>query len=158
MKRNIVLRKIVEAGVIASIYAALGMLPYSSTAIQVRVSEALTVLPYLTSSAIPGLFIGCIITNIIATGNIIDIVFGSLATLIAAILTRNMPNKLLAPLPPVLINAVVVGIILHFTAGAPLFFTMLTVGIGQMIACYVLGYPLLVKLEKIKDRLFMDKQ
>lgn len=158
MKRNIVLRKVVEAGVIAAIYAALGMLPYSSSAIQVRVSEALTVLPYITPSAIPGLFVGCIITNIIATGNIIDIIFGSLATLTAAVFTRKMPNKLLAPLPPVLINAVVVAIILHYTAGAPLFFTMLTVGTGQTIACYVLGYPLLVKLEKIKHKLFMAEQ
>jgi uncharacterized membrane protein len=114
----------------------------------VRVSEALTVLPFIFPESILGLFIGCMIANIFGGLGVIDIVFGSLATLIAGYLTSKMPNLYLAPLPPVLINAIVVGLILKFVLGAPLLVTMLYVGIGQFLACYVMGLPLLYWLKR----------
>ncbi|MGE5613765.1 MAG: QueT transporter family protein, partial [Bacillota bacterium] len=101
-------RFIVEAAFIAAMYAALTILiPGGSGQVQVRVSEALTVLPFFMPAAIPGLFAGCLLANIIVGVSLYDVIFGSLATLAAAFLTRKMPVKYLAPLPPVVINAVV---------------------------------------------------
>jgi len=149
-------RYITEVAVIAALYAILTILfaPISYGQIQVRISEILTVLPFFTPAAIPGLFIGCIVANFYGGIGIIDIVFGSLATLIAAFLTCKMPKKVLAPLPPVVINALVVGFELNIISGAPLVATILWVGLGEALACYALGYPVLLQLEKYKLRLF----
>jgi uncharacterized membrane protein len=148
-------RFIVEAAIIAAMYAALTILiPGGSGQIQVRVSEALTVLPFFTPAAIPGLLVGCLIANLFVGAGPYDIIFGSLATLLAAFLTYKMPRKFLAPLPPVVINAIVVAFILKMAMNAPLLFTMATVAVGEIIACYVLGYPLLLLLEKQKGRIF----
>lgn len=122
---------------------------------QIRFAETLTVLPYFTPLAIPGLFVGCIAANIIGGNGIWDIVIGSLATLLSAYLTYkityNRPKrKLLAPLPPVIVNAVVVGPMLSILYKMPLFLTILSVGLGQIIACYVLGYPLMLLIGKNK--------
>lgn len=143
-------KKLVRMALIAAIYAVITivMAPFSYGPIQVRVSEALTILPFIFPESVLGLFIGCFIANIYGNYGIIDIVFGSLATLVAAYLTRKMPHWLLAPLPPVLINAVVVGLMLHYVAGFPLLATMGWVGLGQVLACYVLGLPLLYVLKK----------
>lgn len=157
------IRFITEAAVIAAMYAALTILiPGGSGQVQIRVSEALTVFAFFTPAAIPGLFIGCLSANIFVGAGIYDIVFGSLATLIAAYLTNRMPSKLLAPLPPVIINAVFVAFILYIAINAPLLVTMGTVALGEIIACYGLGYPLMLLLEKHRTRLFgkasiMDK-
>lgn len=153
MKR---VRFIVEVGLIAAMYAALTMLfaPISYGQIQVRISEALTILPFFTPAAIPGLAIGCLFSNFLSGFGIIDIIFGTLATLIAAVLTYYMPKKWLAPLPPVIVNGIIVGFVLNYVADLPLFITMLWVGFGELIACYLLGYPLLLSLEKNKDRIF----
>ncbi|MCX8128797.1 MAG: QueT transporter family protein [Clostridia bacterium] len=150
------LRFMTRAAVIAAMYATLTIVlgPLGSEVIQVRVSEALTILPFFTSAAIPGLFVGCIVANVIIGNGILDIIFGSLATLVAAFLTYKMPKKFLAPLPPVIINALVVGIMLGYLFGTPYWFAILTVGAGQLIACYVLGYPLLMVLEKYRNRFF----
>ncbi|KPU46122.1 QueT transporter [Oxobacter pfennigii] len=154
MNKN--LKFLVQAAVIAAIYAvltiALGSL--GSQVIQVRVSEAMTVLPFLTPAAIPGLFVGCIISNIVTGAGIWDVIFGSLATLLAAFATYKMPKKILAPLPPVIINAVVVGVLLGYLYSVPYWFAILTVGAGELISCYVIGYPLLLVLEKYKEKLF----
>jgi uncharacterized membrane protein len=148
-------RFIAEAAIIGAMYAALTILiPGGSGQIQVRISEALTVLAFFTPAAIPGLFAGCIIANIFVGAGPYDILFGSLATLIAAWLTWKMPRKFLAPLPPVIVNAVVVAFVLNFSIQAPLFATMGFVALGELIACYGLGYPLLLLLEKQKARLF----
>ncbi len=150
------IRYLVEAAVIAAMYAALTIfIPFSSGQIQVRVSEALTVLAFFTPAAIPGLFVGCFAANYIVGAGIYDLIFGSLATLIAAYLTSKMPKKYLAPLPPVIINAVVVAFVLKLTANLPILLTIVFVAIGELIACFALGYPLMLFIEKHKDRLFI---
>lgn len=150
--------QIVFSAIIGSIYAICTILlaPISYGALQVRVSEALTLLPFFSSYSIWGLFIGCLISNLVGGNGLIDIIFGSLATLIAAILTHYIGKsslkykKYLCPLPPVLINAVVVGFILNYTLKLPLLPSMFWVGIGETIACYVLGLLLLSAFEKNK--------
>lgn len=153
---KITVRKIVFGALIGAIYAVLGILlkPIVSGEIQVRVPEALTVLPFFSSFSILGLFVGCIVTNIFTGNGLIDIVFGSAATLLAAISTYYIGKtklrfkKYLAPLPPVIINAVVVGFILYYLYQLPLIASMLWVGLGQTIACYGLGLPLIHVIEK----------
>lgn len=149
-------RYIVEAAIIGSIYAVITILlaPISYGQIQVRVAEALTILPFFTPAAIPGLFVGCIVANIFGGGGLIDIIFGSLASLIAGILSRAMPKSWLVPLPPVIINGLVIGWVLFQVYGLPFWFSVGTVTLGQAIACYGLGHPLLLVLEKNKDKIF----
>lgn len=149
-------RFIVEAAILAAIYAVITIIlaPISYGQIQVRISEALTILPYFTPAAIPGLFVGCIVSNIFGGGGIIDIVFGSLATLIAAILSRMMRKRWLVPLPPVVINGFVIGWVLYRVYGLPYWPSVGTVTAGQLVACYGLGYPLLLLLEKHKEKIF----
>lgn len=157
-------KKIVYGALIAALYAVMtiALAPISYGQIQVRVAEALTVLPFFSSYSILGLFVGCIIANMIGGNGIFDVVFGSLATLISAVITyyigkSNLKYKrCLAPLPPVLINAVIIGIELNVVFKLPLVASMLWVGLGEMVACYVLGLPLLLyidKNEKIKEML-----
>jgi uncharacterized membrane protein len=143
-------KKITRIAIIAALYTAVTILlaPFSYGMVQVRVSEALTILPFIFPESVIGLFLGCLISNVYGGLGLIDIVFGSLATLIAAYLTSKMPRTWLAPLPPVLINAVVVGFILKYVLGAPLFLSMLYVGFGQLLACYGLGLPLLYLMRK----------
>lgn len=146
------------SAVIGAIYAVLTVFlaPISYGAIQFRVSEALTVIPYLFPPATWGLFIGCLIANLFSPAvTIADIVFGSLATLLAGYLTSRIKNKWFAPLPPVVINAVVVGLVLAYTtapdAVTAAFPTIaLSVAIGEFGACYALGLPLLFALSASK--------
>ena len=135
---------------IGAIYALLTVLfaPISYGMIQVRISEMLMILPFFTPAAIPGLFVGCLVANIFGGYGIPDIVFGSLATLVSAYLVSKIGNKYLVPLPPVIINAVVVGLVLHLVLDLPFYMTVIWVGIGQLVACYGLGLPLLLILEK----------
>ncbi len=138
-----------QAGIIAAVYAVLTIvIPLSSGPVQVRVSEMLTVLPYYTPAAVYGLTAGCLIANIFAGNGPLDVVFGSLATLIAALLTSKAPKRVLAPLPPVVANAVIIPIVLKLALGAPFFLTVLTIAAGQLAACYGLGYPLMLLLER----------
>jgi uncharacterized membrane protein len=153
---KIELKFIIKAAIIASIYAALTILlmPISYGPIQVRVAEALTVLPYFTSAAIPGLFIGCLVSNIAGGLGWMDIIFGSLATLISAYITYliRKSKKVLVPLPSVIVNGIVVGWVvstIYTESTLPLGITMLTVAGGQAVSCYGLGYPLLKLLEKL---------
>ena len=135
---------------LAAVYAALTMVlwPISYGPIQFRVAEAMTVLPYLYPEAVPGLFFGCLIANIFGGQGMSDIVFGSLATLVSALISRRIKTLWLVPMPPVLINAVVVGAVLSITFGLPFWLTAAEVGLGQLGACYVLGMPLLHFLRK----------
>lgn len=159
-KSKFTTRQLATAGIIAAIYTVLSLFAsvfgIAYGPIQCRFSEALTVLPFLMPEAIPGLFIGCLVTNLMSTVGPLDIIFGSLATLIAAVWTRKMPNKWLAPLPPVLCNAVIIGAMIAwyevgFTSAfwASFAFNAFTVGLGEAIACYVLGLLLLQVMEKI---------
>lgn len=154
-------RFLVQAAVIAALYSVLVMLatltPWGAISfggVQFRFSEALTVLPYFTPAAIPGLFVGCLISNVAGTVagvslGLADIVFGSLATLAAAVCSWLLRrNKWLVPLPPVVINAVVVGLMLHYILKLPLIASVLSVAGGQLVVCYLLGMPLLLALEK----------
>ena len=153
------LKQIAFIGVLAGLYAALTIFlaPISYGVIQVRVSEALTVIPFLTPLAIPALFIGVFLANIFGGFGPWDILGGSLLTLIAAIFTyylRKTNKPWLAPLPPVIINAFGVSAYLqYFVEGSEpglgtYFFFVFTIGIGQLIACYVIGYPFLRYLMK----------
>lgn len=150
-------RDLTLAAVLAAVYAVLTVtLPIPQySGVQVRLAEAMTVLPFLFPAATPGLFIGCVIANLFSPYPL-DVVCGSAATLLACLMTRHMPNRWLAPLPPVLCNAAIVGAeIAWFEAGFtaafwPAYaFNAFTVGLGELLACYVLGSLLLEALPKI---------
>jgi uncharacterized membrane protein len=155
MRRKI--RILTTSAIIAALYVVitvvLGFTSYGP--VQVRFSEAMTVLPYFTPVAAPALFVGCIIANIFGGNGIWDITIGSAATLIAAFLTYklsfNKPKrKWLAPLPPVIVNAVVVGPMLSILYGMPMLLSIGSVAAGELIACYALGYPLMLIIERNK--------
>ena len=153
MKLSPSTRRMVRGGLIAAVYAVLCMafFTFSYGDVQFRISEALTVLPLLMPEAVPGLFIGCLLSNILGGMGILDIVFCSLATLLAAILTRLLRNapKWVAVLPVVLVNAFVIGIVvLHFGAGLPMWRSVASVGLGQLVGVYALGLPLYYALNK----------
>ena len=122
--------------------------PISYGPIQFRVSEALTLLPFYFPEAIPGLFIGCIFANFFGGFGLIDMIFGSLATLIAAILTRKSRNIFIGAFWPVISNAIIIGAELHYLINVPLIATCLYVGLGEAGACYLVGVPLMKILEK----------
>lgn len=147
----------VQAGIIAAIYAVItiAFAPISYGQIQVRISEALTILPFFTPAAIPGLFVGCVVANFYGGFGPVDIVFGSLATLLAALITYYVRKyKYIAPLPAIVVNGIVVGVMLNVVSGFPLIPTMLWVALGETIACYGLGLPLLLSLQKYGNKIF----
>lgn len=158
--RNVKVLFMAQAAMIAAIYVVLTLVfaPFSYGEVQVRISEALTILPVFTPAAIPGLFIGCVISNILGGCIIPDIVFGSLATLIGAVFTWKLGQKkaILAPLPPIISNMLIVPFVLRYGYQVPLPipFMMLTVGIGQVISCGVLGMIVYKALDKYKMTIF----
>ena len=151
-------REVAAAGIIAALYAVFSY--FSSIfgvaygPIQCRFSEALCVLPFLTPAAVPGLFLGCLAANLLSPYGALDIIFGSLATLLAALWTSRCHRKWMAPLPPVICNALIVGAVITIQqVPMELFwgtfaYNALTVGIGEALSCYVLGGLLLHWLEK----------
>lgn len=143
--------RLVRASMIAVIYLVLTLLfiPWSYGLVQIRLAEALTILPFIFPESILGLFVGCFVANIYGGLGFLDIVFGSLATLVAAFLTRQMPHPFLAPLPPVVVNAFVIAFVLKYALGYPFLISALYVAGGQFLACYCLGLPLLYLLKKI---------
>ena len=172
MKQNKKAVYLAQGAVIAALYAVLTLATwqFSSLQIQVRLSEALCILPLFTNAAVPGLYIGCLIADLLA-GNVWDALFGALATLLAAVSTYCIGRKttgparwLLAPLPAVLFNVIIVPPVLYFAYGFTGFdlggsvieglwpvlgLTALSVLIGQVIACCGVGIPLYLALEKI---------
>ena len=154
-------RAIVRAGLIAALYVALTMLfqPISFRAVQFRVAEALTLLPILTVDAVPGLFVGCVIANLLGGGVWFDVVLGSIATLLAALCTRKFRSRpALAAIFPTVFNGLIVGPVVYFAymraPGDPvsvptLLFNMVTVAFGELVVCYVLGLPMLYGLKKL---------
>lgn len=142
--------RLARTAMTAAIYAALTLVlaPISYGPLQFRVAEAMAVLPWLYPEAVPGLFVGCMAANLFGGNGIMDIVFGSFATLAAALCTQRMKSPWLAPLPPVVINALVIGAVLSYVLGLPFWLTAAEVGIGQMGACYALGLPLLFFLKR----------
>ena len=157
-RSKITTRYLARAGVIAALYVALtylaGLMNLAYGPVQFRFSEALTVLPFLFPEAIPGLFVGCIVSNLISPYGVLDLVVGSAATLLAAVWTAKCGKRWFAPMPPVIANAVLVGAMIAwyeagFGAGflAAFVYNAATVGLGELVVCYVLGLPLLKILE-----------
>lgn len=155
MNKRVVL--VTHGAMIAALYIALTYLAnafgLASGAIQVRLSEALTVLPFFTPAAVPGLFIGCIISNLLTGCVALDTVFGSLATLLGALGTRCLAKKrLLAPVFPILANTAVIPFLLRYVYGIPgsLGYFFLTVFVGEVISCGILGSILSGIVQKTK--------
>lgn len=144
-----------QAGLIAALYVVLtylcNMLGLANGAIQVRFSEALTILPLFTGSAVPGLFIGCLLSNFLTGCAIWDIVFGSLATLIGALGTRMLrkTSPFLGPIPPIVANVAIVPFVLIYAYGVEdaYWYLALTVGAGEVISCGILGMLLYFALK-----------
>ena len=159
MKENKVLF-MTQAAMIAAVYVVLCVVfaPVSYGPIQARIAEAMTILPYFTPAAIPGLFIGCLIANLLGGSIMLDVVFGSLATLLGAVGTYLLrkKNRFLAPLPPILANTLIVPFVLRYGYGEPLSspFLMGTVGIGEVLVCGLFGMVLLLVLERYRRVIF----
>jgi uncharacterized membrane protein len=150
---------IVRIALIAAIYVTINIIfaPISYGPVQIRMAEILTVLPFIDPAAIGGLFLGCILSNLWGGLGIVDVLGGSLCTLLAAILTYRMTKPFLAPLPPVVVNALGVSWYLHLLFKLPYWLTVLYIGLGQMIACYLFGYPLLLVFLRRKIWIYRNK-
>ena len=149
------------AAMVAALYVVLTFVANSiglaSGVIQVRLSEALTILPFFSGAAIPGLVIGCVTANWLTGCVFLDVVFGSLATLIGALGSYLLRKyKFLVPLPPILANTIIVPYVLRFAYDVPdsIPFMMATVGAGEIISCYILGLALLFALQPFANKLF----
>ena len=158
-------RYLTLAAVIAALYVVLTYLSAlfglsGQNLIQVRLSEALCILPYFTPAAVPGVTIGCLIANLLTGAHALDIVFGTLATLLGAVGTRLLRKwRFLAPLPPILANTLIVPFVLRYAYlmtdfAMPILF--LTVGLGEILSVGVLGMALLFALQKRAKQLFGD--
>ncbi|KUK80382.1 MAG: Uncharacterized protein XD96_1551 [Petrotoga mobilis] len=142
--------RVVRASLIAALYVVLCIIfqPISFGPIQVRIAEAFVILPFLDPAFIPGIYVGALLANIIGGLGAWDIWFGSLLTLIAGVITWKMPNEYLAPLPPILINAFGVSAYVAPLYGVPYFFSVLWVGVGEAVATYIIGLPILKVFKK----------
>lgn len=150
---------LVQAAIIAAIYVVLvEVFNFSSFGpIQFRIAEALTILPFFTPAAIPGLFVGCLLANILGGAIPADIICGSLATLVAAYISYKLRKvKWLVPIPPIVLNILVVPYVLKYGYGVDniIPYLMLTVGVGELIVCGVIGMTLLLALNKYRDVIF----
>ncbi|HHT16312.1 MAG TPA: QueT transporter family protein [Papillibacter sp.] len=153
-------RKIAFAALVAAVYAALTMInPWGYGPVQFRISELLCILPFFFPYSVWGLFVGCILSNLISAYGLYDVVFGSLASLLAGFCTmqlgkirpQSLLTKALACLPPVIFNALIIGGVIVLSASTPgetYWFTALTVGLGEAVVLYVLGLPAMVLLPK----------
>ena len=153
--------KMVRGSMIAALYVVLTLVSsafgLSSGVIQLRLSEALCILPFFCAEAIPGLFIGCILANFLSSALPLDILFGSIATLLGAIGARALRRyRLLVPIPTILANAAIIPPVLIYVYGVPdaYPFILLTVTLGEVLSVYALGLLLLYALEKRGKGLF----
>ena len=153
--------QLIHGAVIAAIYVVLTYFAWgfdlASGAIQCRFSEALTVLPYFTPAAVPGVTAGCFLANLLMGSPLPDVLFGTLATLLGALGTRALRNnRSLCALPPVVSNAVIIPFVLRFAYGVPdmIPLLMLSVGAGELIACMLFGQILISALLPLRYRLF----
>lgn len=150
-----------EAAIIAALYTVLVFIFQLSSfgPVQFRIAEALTILPYFTPAAIPGVTIGCFLSAVFAGADVLDMVFGSLATLVAALLSYSLRRyKYLVPIPPIVVNALVIPWVLKAAYGEaqPIPLMMLSVGAGQLLAAGVLGMILLFALERVRHIIFKN--
>ena len=163
MKRRFYTKQLVQSALIGALYAVVTMIcaPISFSLIQVRISEALTVLPYVTPVGVPGLFVGCLAANFICGAPLYDVVFGSLATLIGALATarigmlkkRNIGVCALGCLPPVVANGLIIGAVIAFSTTPDAFWQGMglfgaQVAVGEAAVMYLLGLPLLLCFPK----------
>ena len=149
-----------QAAMIAALYVALTYVfaPFSFQEIQVRISEALTILPVFTPAAVPGLFVGCLLGNFLGGAVLPDVICGSLATLVGAYFTRKLRNAhpFLAPIPPIVANTLVVPFVLRYaySVDLPVPLMMLTVFLGEVISCGILGLLLYYALRGKAESIF----
>ena len=153
MQKKMSTKYMVQGAMIAAIYVVLTKVfePISFGAMQCRVSELLTILPIFTPAAVPGVFVGCLLGNILGGGAIIDIIFGSLTTLLAAFLTYKLrKNWFVAVVPPIVLNGLIVGGYLPAVYGMdmPVWLSMVYVAAGQVISCGICGLLLAKVLDK----------
>ena len=151
--------ELAQGAVIAALYVVLTLVfaPISFGEMQLRVAEALTILPMFTTAAIPGLFVGCIIANLLGGAIIWDVIFGSLATLIGAVFSYMLrKNRWLVPIPAILSNTVIVPFVLKYGYGVdlPIPLLMVYICVGEIGGCYILGELLATVLLPHKNRLF----
>ena len=170
MRKHSNILSLVTAAMVAALYVvlsfAINSFGLASGAIQVRVSEALTILPYFTPAAIPGLTIGCLLFNLLSGAAILDVIFGTLATLLGAACSYFIGKaaktvkwmKHLVPAPPILSNAFIVPWVLRTAYGLTdaYWYLVATVGIGEIISCGILGLVLMYALIPMKNILFKD--
>ena len=151
-----------QAAMIAAVYVVLTFVfaPISFGGVQVRISEALTILPIFTPAAIPGLFVGCLLGNFLGGAVLWDVLCGSIATLIGAVFTYLLRkhSRFLAPLPPILSNTLIVPFVLRYAYGTmlPISLLMVTVGIGEILSCGGLGLLLAAVLGKYRTQIFKN--
>ncbi len=156
-----------QAALVGAMYFVLTWLSnffgLASGAVQLRLSEALCVLPFFMPSAVPGLFVGCLLSNL-SMGNVIwDTLFGSLATLIGAFVASKLKNKWLVPLPTVIANTVIVPFVVLFCYTPEVksvwVYAVITAGVfaGEVLSAYVLGIVLLLALNK-RGGIFIKKR
>lgn len=170
MKKKTKVTSLVTAAMIAALYVVLSLISkvfgLDSGAIQLRISEALTILPYFTIDAIPGLAIGCLLYNVLSGAAVLDILFGTLATLIGAtgsyLLAKPVKKikwlKIFIPVPPILANALLVPWVLKTAYGLQdaYWYLVVTVGIGEFISCGIFGMVLLYTLLPLRNVLFKE--
>ena len=155
--KHFTVKTLVTQAMIAAIYAALtiALAPISFGAAQFRISEALTILPFLNPICTVGLSVGCLVSNMVGGYGMLDIVFGTMATALAGILTSKIRNRWLAPLPVILCNGIIVGAVIAYSASPATFWQSIWLTAGQLMVeeagvCYLLGLPLLTLLQKVK--------
>lgn len=148
-----------QAAMIAALYVVLVFIfkPLSFGAIQVRIAEALTILPFFTPAAIPGVTLGCLLANFLNGADMLDVIFGTIATLIGVLGAYGLRKyRFLVPVPTILANAIIIPWVLRYAYGLTdaIPFMMFTVGVGEVISAGVLGMLLLFALDRYKDVIF----
>ena len=153
------IRFLTTAAAVAALYAALtyafSFMSYGG--IQFRVAEILTVLPFYSFAAVPGLAVGCFFANLTSPFGLIDMIVGPIASLLAAILTRILPKRF-APLPAIVCNALIVGPELTYVYHSPLWYNIATVAFGEVVVCLVGGYLFMAALDRVGKPLFGEDQ
>jgi len=160
MMRNNNIQNLTTSAMIAAVYVVLTLISHSlglaSGQIQVRLSEVLCVLPAFTVAAVPGVAVGCLLSNIITGCALPDIIFGTLATLTGALLTRVLHNnKYLAVIPPIVANTLIIPLVLHYAYGIqPIWLSFITVFAGEIVSAGVSGVILYGVVSKYREQLF----
>ena len=158
--KNLTTKMMAQGAVIAAVYVVLTLAfaPISFGAVQFRISEALCILPYFTWAAIPGVSVGCLLANILGGAALPDIIFGTLATLIGALLSYRLRNvsKWMVCVPPIVANTIIIPFVLKYAYGFhdAVLYMMFTVGIGEIIAVAVLGNLLMLAIEPKSNFIF----